>query len=230
MNENTFSPINFIILGIMQKVAGERYVYKFVCDPEALFALAFGAAASSSATSASTTVSGNGNNGANIPLSNFSPEICGPSSSVDGGGSDISGLNTNQNPHNMDNSSVGGNNMGQEQGSTSHTIPSGPGSYLTVSQVPETGRRERDVPFSLGLKELNDEFHYNYGYFNPHNFHNIHQQQQLQQHQGSNNQAGYGAYGAPSSSQYGGHFLFEDVDQLGRYSGNLSSANMDSAR
>ena len=23
--------------GIMQKVAGERYVYKFVCNPEALF-------------------------------------------------------------------------------------------------------------------------------------------------------------------------------------------------
>lgn len=28
--------------GIMQKVAGERYVYKFVCDPSALFALAYG--------------------------------------------------------------------------------------------------------------------------------------------------------------------------------------------
>ncbi|ODN01878.1 ETS translocation variant 1 [Orchesella cincta] len=28
--------------GIMQKVAGERYVYKFVCDPNALFALAYG--------------------------------------------------------------------------------------------------------------------------------------------------------------------------------------------
>uniref|UniRef100_F6ZPQ2 ETS variant transcription factor 4 n=1 Tax=Ornithorhynchus anatinus TaxID=9258 RepID=F6ZPQ2_ORNAN len=27
--------------GIMQKVAGERYVYKFVCEPESLFALAF---------------------------------------------------------------------------------------------------------------------------------------------------------------------------------------------
>ncbi|KAM8871989.1 ETS translocation variant 1-like isoform 2-T2 [Synchiropus picturatus] len=27
--------------GIMQKVAGERYVYKFVCSPEALFSLAF---------------------------------------------------------------------------------------------------------------------------------------------------------------------------------------------
>ncbi|XP_028032108.1 ETV5-related protein Ets96B-like [Bombyx mandarina] len=28
--------------GIMQKVAGERYVYKFVCDPEALFSMAGG--------------------------------------------------------------------------------------------------------------------------------------------------------------------------------------------
>ncbi|NXU55370.1 ETV4 protein, partial [Turnix velox] len=27
--------------GIMQKVAGERYVYKFVCEPKALFSLAF---------------------------------------------------------------------------------------------------------------------------------------------------------------------------------------------
>jgi hypothetical protein len=27
--------------GIMQKVAGERYVYKFVCEPEALFTLAY---------------------------------------------------------------------------------------------------------------------------------------------------------------------------------------------
>lgn len=27
--------------GIMQKVAGERYVYKFVCDPEALFSMVF---------------------------------------------------------------------------------------------------------------------------------------------------------------------------------------------
>lgn len=26
----------------MQKVAGERYVYKFVCDPEALFSMAYG--------------------------------------------------------------------------------------------------------------------------------------------------------------------------------------------
>ncbi|CAG0918001.1 unnamed protein product [Notodromas monacha] len=28
--------------GIMQKVAGERYVYKFVCEPEALYAMAYG--------------------------------------------------------------------------------------------------------------------------------------------------------------------------------------------
>lgn len=28
--------------GIMQKVAGERYVYKFVCDPEALFSMTYG--------------------------------------------------------------------------------------------------------------------------------------------------------------------------------------------
>jgi len=27
--------------GIMQKVAGERYVYRFICDPEALFTMAF---------------------------------------------------------------------------------------------------------------------------------------------------------------------------------------------
>ncbi|KAF3421740.1 hypothetical protein E2986_01767 [Frieseomelitta varia] len=33
--------------GIMQKVAGERYVYKFVCDPEALFNMAYGSAGSS---------------------------------------------------------------------------------------------------------------------------------------------------------------------------------------
>lgn len=31
----------------MQKVAGERYVYKFVCDPEALFNMAYGNGASS---------------------------------------------------------------------------------------------------------------------------------------------------------------------------------------
>lgn len=34
--------------GIMQKVAGERYVYKFVCDPEALFNMAYGTGAASS--------------------------------------------------------------------------------------------------------------------------------------------------------------------------------------
>lgn len=36
--------------GIMQKVAGERYVYKFVCDPTALFALAYGVNAASAAS------------------------------------------------------------------------------------------------------------------------------------------------------------------------------------
>lgn len=36
--------------GIMQKVAGERYVYKFVCDPNALFALAYGVNAASAAS------------------------------------------------------------------------------------------------------------------------------------------------------------------------------------
>ena len=33
--------------GIMQKVAGERYVYKFVCNPEALFQIPPGPAAGS---------------------------------------------------------------------------------------------------------------------------------------------------------------------------------------
>ncbi|KAK0163300.1 hypothetical protein PV327_006997 [Microctonus hyperodae] len=43
--------------GIMQKVAGERYVYKFVCDPEALFNMAYGNGASSiSGESASNIV------------------------------------------------------------------------------------------------------------------------------------------------------------------------------
>ncbi|XP_038107084.1 ETV5-related protein Ets96B isoform X1 [Culex quinquefasciatus] len=36
--------------GIMQKVAGERYVYKFVCDPEALFNMAYGTTASAAAS------------------------------------------------------------------------------------------------------------------------------------------------------------------------------------
>ena len=31
----------FLIPGIMQKVAGERYVYKFVCSPEALFSMTY---------------------------------------------------------------------------------------------------------------------------------------------------------------------------------------------
>nr|XP_023018072.1 ETV5-related protein Ets96B-like [Leptinotarsa decemlineata] len=40
--------------GIMQKVAGERYVYKFVCDPEALFNMAYGGHADSSTKSSGT--------------------------------------------------------------------------------------------------------------------------------------------------------------------------------
>lgn len=36
--------------GIMQKVAGERYVYKFVCDPEALFNMAYGAGGSNASS------------------------------------------------------------------------------------------------------------------------------------------------------------------------------------
>ncbi|XP_014600096.1 PREDICTED: ETS translocation variant 1 [Polistes canadensis] len=36
--------------GIMQKVAGERYVYKFVCDPEALFNMAYGTGGSPALT------------------------------------------------------------------------------------------------------------------------------------------------------------------------------------
>ncbi|XP_020288453.1 uncharacterized protein LOC109857019 [Pseudomyrmex gracilis] len=36
--------------GIMQKVAGERYVYKFVCDPDALFNMAYGTGAASGLT------------------------------------------------------------------------------------------------------------------------------------------------------------------------------------
>ncbi|XP_046432889.1 ETS translocation variant 4 [Neodiprion fabricii] len=35
--------------GIMQKVAGERYVYKFVCDPEALFNMAYGSGSTTAA-------------------------------------------------------------------------------------------------------------------------------------------------------------------------------------
>uniref|UniRef100_A0A182T5S4 ETS domain-containing protein n=1 Tax=Anopheles maculatus TaxID=74869 RepID=A0A182T5S4_9DIPT len=39
--------------GIMQKVAGERYVYKFVCDPEALFNMAYGTSGAQSSQSCS---------------------------------------------------------------------------------------------------------------------------------------------------------------------------------
>ncbi|XP_059610582.1 ets DNA-binding protein pokkuri [Phlebotomus argentipes] len=40
--------------GIMQKVAGERYVYKFVCDPEALFNMAYGSNVAGNADPPST--------------------------------------------------------------------------------------------------------------------------------------------------------------------------------
>ncbi|KAG8034072.1 hypothetical protein G9C98_008553, partial [Cotesia typhae] len=42
--------------GIMQKVAGERYVYKFVCDPEALFNMAYGVGTSNPTAESSNTV------------------------------------------------------------------------------------------------------------------------------------------------------------------------------
>ncbi|XP_044581162.1 uncharacterized protein LOC123262799 isoform X1 [Cotesia glomerata] len=42
--------------GIMQKVAGERYVYKFVCDPEALFNMAYGVGVSNPTAESSGTV------------------------------------------------------------------------------------------------------------------------------------------------------------------------------
>jgi len=46
----------------MQKVAGERYVYKFVCDPEALFALAYGVTNASVSAAAVVAASGGGVN------------------------------------------------------------------------------------------------------------------------------------------------------------------------
>ncbi|XP_062710687.1 ETV5-related protein Ets96B-like [Aedes albopictus] len=45
--------------GIMQKVAGERYVYKFVCDPEALFNMAYGTTGASGAGCGTTLDSAN---------------------------------------------------------------------------------------------------------------------------------------------------------------------------
>ncbi len=193
--------------GIMQKVAGERYVYKFVCDPEALFALAFGAAASS--TSSSSATGNANNNGTNTPLSNFSPEICGPSSSSEGGGA---GLNTNQQQNTTDNGNIGGGvgNLGQQVPTSS--------SYLTVSHVPgssatATTTGKADVPYSLGLKELNEEFHYNYGYFNQNNFNMHHYQQQQQQQQQTygynNNNNNSHPYSNRFSSEPIRYFLYE---------------------
>lgn len=40
--------------GIMQKVNGERYVYRFVCDPEALFNMAYGHLGTSASAAAAT--------------------------------------------------------------------------------------------------------------------------------------------------------------------------------
>ncbi|XP_034948779.1 ETS translocation variant 1-like [Chelonus insularis] len=42
--------------GIMQKVAGERYVYKFVCDPEALFNMAYGVGSSNISTESPSSI------------------------------------------------------------------------------------------------------------------------------------------------------------------------------
>lgn len=43
--------------GIMQKVNGERYVYRFVCDPEALFNMAYGHLGTSGSATATTSSS-----------------------------------------------------------------------------------------------------------------------------------------------------------------------------
>jgi hypothetical protein len=164
--------------GIMQKVAGERYVYKFVCDPEALFALAFGAASGA-----------NTNNGSSTPLSNISPEICSNTTSI---GGIVGGGNTNQNTTNTDTLGLtSSQNLGQN-------------SYLTGASHHGPGSG-RDVPFPLGIKGLNEEFHYNYGYFNPHNF-NIHQHQ----HVNYQNQQSPPCYGSTTPMGYG-HLPYEDA-------------------
>uniref|UniRef100_A0A8W7PK03 ETS domain-containing protein n=1 Tax=Anopheles coluzzii TaxID=1518534 RepID=A0A8W7PK03_ANOCL len=71
--------------GIMQKVAGERYVYKFVCDPEALFNMAYGT------SGGQTNVScGGGTTGMDGPLSH-APHHGGTSSSPSCGGHNATG-------------------------------------------------------------------------------------------------------------------------------------------
>uniref|UniRef100_A0A182U176 ETS domain-containing protein n=1 Tax=Anopheles melas TaxID=34690 RepID=A0A182U176_9DIPT len=71
--------------GIMQKVAGERYVYKFVCDPEALFNMAYGT------SGGQTTVScGGGTTGMDGPLSH-APHHGGTASSPSCGGHNATG-------------------------------------------------------------------------------------------------------------------------------------------
>ncbi|XP_055383948.1 ETV5-related protein Ets96B [Condylostylus longicornis] len=57
--------------GIMQKVAGERYVYKFVCAPEALFSMAYGHHDNNYTTNNNTNSSSSGN-GSQLPNSNLS--------------------------------------------------------------------------------------------------------------------------------------------------------------
>ncbi|RZF42533.1 hypothetical protein LSTR_LSTR004452 [Laodelphax striatellus] len=61
--------------GIMQKVAGERYVYKFVCDPDALFNMAYGANNNSSSKNADDLAS-NGKNSYADMLAMYSGSTC----------------------------------------------------------------------------------------------------------------------------------------------------------
>lgn len=52
--------------GIMQKVAGERYVYKFVCDPEALFNMAYGQSNNTEINFSSSSLNKQSNNMNNL--------------------------------------------------------------------------------------------------------------------------------------------------------------------
>uniref|UniRef100_A0A8D2M9J0 ETS variant transcription factor 4 n=1 Tax=Zonotrichia albicollis TaxID=44394 RepID=A0A8D2M9J0_ZONAL len=68
--------------GIMQKVAGERYVYKFVCEPEALFSMAFPEqprlrAELELSEEDTLPLSHLGDNGCHLPeLSSFPAQLC----------------------------------------------------------------------------------------------------------------------------------------------------------
>lgn len=64
--------------GIMQKVAGERYVYKFVCEPETLFSLAYYSAAAATNSAASTVTSSSASSAAVAALGNLNSH-CGGS-------------------------------------------------------------------------------------------------------------------------------------------------------